>query len=1286
VSTHDHASRNLIPHFILNQYARGRFQGRFRAASLFTDISGFTALSEMLMQHGRDGAEVLTDTLNAVFTPLVEAVYANGGFIGTFAGDAFTAFFPVRRRSAVLYATRAAFAIQEFFEDHGALHTRYGDLDLGAKCGLGFGPVHWGILGRGNRHAYFFRGEAVAACARAEGRARKGDIVAAPVMRELLGLRVQGAPVGDCFRLTSHGLGLPPKATRIAPISRAALRPFVHEAVIDLRAPAEFRDVASAFISFEEPRDDRAFNAFVADTLDLAASYDGYFNRLNFGAAGGMILVLFGAPVAYENNLERAADFLSALRPKLNCRAGLSFGTAYAGFLGGAGRAEYTAIGDIVNLSARLATSAPWGETWASSVATKWLSARGYRLEPVGTFTFKGKSQAITVSRLAGRPRTAVQTVPFRNVLIGRDDEIARLAAWLQPIFEGSFAGLVYVHGEAGVGKSHLAYGLQTQLSETHQLGWFVCPADGILRQSLNPFKHFLRRYFDQSPDRSIGENESRFHTVLNALIAQSPPELAEEIERTRSVLGALVDLYWTGSLYDQLEPKFRRENSLTAFKSLVLAESLRQPLVLHIEDPQWLDEDSVELIGLLTRNVERYPFAVLLSGRYRDDGSRVAVETDPDVPQHTLDLKVLPAVSVRALAEHVLGGEIGQDLTTYLSDKTNGNPFFVEQLSLDLQERGALERDAGGAWKLPLRDAVEVPASINAVLIARVDRLATQVKDTVQTAAVLGREFEIDVLSRMLKDDPEVLTIVKQAEAEAIWSVLTEIRYIFRHALLRDAAYDMQLRARLRGLHALAGAAIEDVYAGDLKPHYADLAYHYRKAEAADRERIYARLAGEQALAVSSFREALELLQRTLELVQEAAGPDTMALLKLIGDVHFNLGSYPLAQEYFEKSLSLAEQLRETPAAARARQGLGSIASHRGDYVTARECFERNLEAYREIGDQRGIADSLRHLGHTIQHQGNHAEAQRYYEQSLRIHREINDQKGISASFNSLGDAVYRQGDYATAAAHWEQTLKISRKLNDRLGGATALNNLGNATAELGDDTKAQAYYEESLEIRREIGDREGMAASLNNLAYLPYTQGDYEAAKRFVQRSLEVAREIGRPHIIAMNLNNLGMFADLQGDYDEARAYYEEGLGLARRTGDRWNVAHTLCGLGSTELKLGATERAERSYREVLQIARDTDAPSLALEALAGMARLHTIRGQPVRGAELLGLAAQHPATPADVRQTVLAPLRASLETALAQDELAAALDRGGCLDLEKVVAETLTGGAAPAPAPDG
>jgi tetratricopeptide (TPR) repeat protein len=650
-------------------------------------------------------------------------------------------------------------------------------------------------------------------------------------------------------------------------------------------------------------------------------------------------------------------------------------------------------------------------------------------------------------------------------------------------------------------------------------------------------------------------------------------------------------------------------------------------------------------------------------------------VEASEDVPRLHLDLGALPPSAIQRLASHVLGGEISARVAGHLADKTNGNPFFVEQLVLDLRERGALAQDARGLWASARKHMVEVPTSIGAVLVARVDRLAARVKAIVQTAAVLGREFEIDVLSRMLKDDTGVMAKVKRAEDEAIWSVLDEIRYVFRHALLRDAAYDMQLRARLRQLHALAGSAIEEVYAADLPPHYVDLAYHYRRAEMGNRERTYARLAGEHALAVGSYREALDLLERTLELVPDDAESQRVALLKLVGDVHFNQGAYPLAGEYFRDSLELAERTGDEAGGARARQGLGSIAANTGDYTAARDCFEQNLAAFHELDDRKGIADSIRHMGLAIQRLGDNPKARELFDQSLAIHRDIEDEKGVTSSLISLGDAIFRQGDYAAAGAHWEEALAICRRRNDRLAAATALNNLGNAATELGDISRAQACFEESLAIRREIGDREGTAASLNNLAYLPYTRGDYEAAQQYVQQSLEVSREVGKPHIIAMNLNNLGMFADLQGQYSEARSYYEEGLAIARRTGDSWNIAQNLCGLGSVALRLDDIPQAEKSFREVLGIAQKGRASSLALEALSGFARLYRQVGRTTESAELLELVDRHPATAVDVKQNVLKPLRSALEKELAPDHLAAALERGRSLDLDAEVSAILS-----------
>src|SRR5262249_12568585 len=182
-------------------------------------------------------------------------------------------------------------------------------------------------------------------------------------------------------------------------------------------------------------------------------------------------------------------------------------------------------------------------------------------------------------------------------------------------------------------------------------------------------------------------------------------------------------------------------------------------------------------------------------------------------------DLNQLSIEGVRALAAYSLAGEVAEDLTLFLTQQAEGNPFFTEQLALDLRERGLLRQDSG-AWHIDLRELDELPVGVNGVLIARLDRLAAQVRAVVQMAAVLGHEFEVRILSQMLRDDEHLPTKVKQAETMVIWSALSDVRYLFRHALLRDAAYEMQLQERLRELHALAGVAMGNVYAYELPLH----------------------------------------------------------------------------------------------------------------------------------------------------------------------------------------------------------------------------------------------------------------------------------------------------------------------------------------------------------------------------------------------------------------------------------------------------------------------------------
>jgi class 3 adenylate cyclase len=411
--------RNLIPHFIHEQFQRRVYSGSFRAATLFVDISGFSSLVKAMLQNGEDGAQELTATLQALFRPLVHQVYSRGGLIPLFAGDGFTAIFhkPDARPGAPLQALHTAFAIQHFLSPQGqdrVFTTRYGNFSLGVRIGLSFGRVQWGIPGDAGRYTFYFRGPAVDGCARAQRQAGQGEIVADGAILPLITAHVTAGPTADpAYRrlvaCAPEPAVLSPDASAGQPsLSRSVLARFVPSAVLDLPARdagAEFRRACPAFISFEEPQDPALLHDFAATVLRLTGQYGGTFSQIDFGDKGGLLVLAFGAPEALENSVERAAECLLALQGQdwpIRWRAGMAFGPAWLGFRGGDERCEYGIVGDVVNLAARLAITAPWGQVWASAAASEHLDPR-YVLEAQGTFKFKGRPAGIEVRRLVGK-------------------------------------------------------------------------------------------------------------------------------------------------------------------------------------------------------------------------------------------------------------------------------------------------------------------------------------------------------------------------------------------------------------------------------------------------------------------------------------------------------------------------------------------------------------------------------------------------------------------------------------------------------------------------------------------------------------------------------------------------------------------------------------------------------------------------------------------------------------------------------------------------------------------
>ncbi len=907
----------LVPHFILEQYAAGEDHGRFPGAALFVDIGGFSTITDRLMQHGQHGAEVLAGVMKAVFDPLTQAVYSQGGFITGFAGDAFTAVFPQDAQPATLPALAAAMRIQQQMQTRPDFDTAYGRFTLSAKVGVALGEVIWGIVtaADGRRSTYYFQGSAIDGSAAAEKVAQAGDVMVDAAFYGHLAPQVAAEPVGEFYRVTAVDTPLPaPQPVKLPPLNPDHLAQFFPPAVTRPQQSGEFRQVVHLFISLPTIRSDAQLRIFMQTVFRLQAQYGGLLNRLDFGDKGAHLLLFWGVPVAYENDIQRALHFILDLQTQtaIPINGGITYQIAHAGFIGSSLRGEYTCHGRGVNLAARFMTAAPRGEIWVDGAVARRAGAQ-FDLEFEAEKSFKGFAEPQKVYILYERKDS--EEPLFRGRLVGREAELRRLRDYMQPLVDGRSPGTLVIWGEPGAGKSRLAHEF---LSNHLDQEWliFLAQTDEILRQPFNPFRYWLKNYFGLASGLAEARHKRSFNRRLDGLIASSDDErLADELDRTRSFLGALVGLRWPDSLYEQLDAEGRYANTLTALITLLQAESRQQPVILFLEDAHWLDEDSAAFLSRLLASLAApeagpYPIAVLATARL--EGAGLPLD---DFEYEEIHLGGLSRTDLAGLAEAQLRAPAAGNLLDLLVAQAEGNPFFAEQILRYLQDAGQLTLQDSRYQVTDLAQS-PLPDDVSALLVARLDRLSQEVRDVVQTAAVLGREFEASLLSRMLTGDAALPQKMMQAEQEAIWSALNEIRYIFRHALLRDAAYRMQLRARRQALHRLAMGAIESVYADNLAGRYGELAYHASLADLVEPAFRYHLAAGDEAMELNTAQTAVTHFGQALDLFNQvdSTPAQRQTLCTAYGRALELTSDFAAAIDHYQAMQRLAQQSNDPP------------------------------------------------------------------------------------------------------------------------------------------------------------------------------------------------------------------------------------------------------------------------------------------------------------------------------------------------------------------------------------
>ncbi|MDQ7778084.1 MAG: tetratricopeptide repeat protein [Planctomycetota bacterium] len=1281
-----------VPDFIEKRYRARDLRGELRAAALFVDISGFTPLMETAFSLGERGAEFMSRNLRRVFDPCINAVLARGGIVTGFAGDGFTAVFPDDDDGS--RAISAAAGIVRAFDEIGRQDTPDGTFDFKARCGIAAGTIEWEIaIDPFGRCGYYFLGEPIATACRLVGSAAAGEIrLAESIPAGARGLLVAGTE--DRIE-QSRDFG--------PPNNPETLDAFIQDEILNLGKEPEIKPVVSVFIQIDAAAagaDARVpamqgtesatargedIGRILSLARELAAQRGGTFNKLDFGDKGMTILCFFGAPRAIENPARAALDFVEQMRSRLpgetpahpRLKAGLDSGLAYSGATGGEFRNEWTCIGDCVNTSARLMSAADWGEALVSERVHD--SARKFfDFRELGCRPLKGKSKP---EKVFGFERSIPRAgaLVYEGPMIGRREELRRLRGLLRPAEEGRFAGLVYIYGEPGMGKTRLVQELRKDLERaTRPWHWLHLPC--LERDSgLGPLTRGLEHFFAVSALTPEEEKRRKVESRVEELARNPavPEETRRELTRAVSFLGSLVNCHWPDgspapfSLYGQVDdPKLRHENQLYAAKELVRALAHESPLVLEVEDSHWLEPSTAEWVKIMTRNVRSVPFVVVLTSRFGEDGSRPRVDAEMDARVDEIILTGFDQSQARTIFLEKARGYANPapELLDFLMERTGGNPFFLEQMSLHLATgwRGTpLLVESRGETRL-IGEMGRLPATLEDLLLARFDRLEANLREGLKYAATLGVRFLRTVLERVLgrsrEYEGEPGDVVPGAEQERLIVAekspqavqpergargveadraaagirlalpeSAEDAYLFRHVLMQKAIYHLPPPSVRAHLHRLAAEVIEELFPGR-KEFCRELADHFGKGECLDKEIDYLEKAAAHAAEDYKNREAIELYSRLVDRCRALPGSE-LRLVRALYDrarVCDFIGMWAEGVRDTEEGLSIAGR------SAEAAGGGGQARSARELVVGGQVALAFIYRRHGRMGDAERIAGSAERLAEQIgflkgraaamgitgilrRLRGDYVGAMEYHRRNLELADSIGDESEIASALLNMGIVCRLQGDYARAMEYYERTLRLCEKRGDKAGKARVLGNIGNVYANQGDHQRAMQCYRADLAIAEELGNKSGQASAVGNIGLAYRHQGDSQRAMECLRKNLQLTEELGDKAGMARAIGNMGLVYWDMGDYVHAMDCYRKELRLAEEMGDKAGKARTVGNMGSVYALQGDTARALEHYEEHLRLSTELGDRAGIARAIGNIGGVHQSRGDYGRSLEL-------------------------------------------------------------------
>jgi class 3 adenylate cyclase/tetratricopeptide (TPR) repeat protein len=984
--------------------------------------------------------------------------------------------------------------------------------------------------------------------------------------------------------------------------------------------------------------------------MEAVHHYEGTVNQV----MGDGIMALFGAPVAHEDHAVRACHAALRMQRRISVyadeiqraggtpphiRVGLNSGEVVVRAIGSDLHMDYTAVGQTTHLAARMEQMAKPGSALATGETLK--LAEGYvEVRPLGAVTVKGLETPTQVYELTGivpaRSRLQASAARGLTLFVGRESELQQAAQALDRAAAGH-GQVVAIVGEAGVGKSRLVWEF-TRSHRTH--GWLVLESGSVSYGKATPYLPVIEllkaycRIQERDDQREIRER------VAGKLVM-----LDRALEPLLTPLLALLDVPVDDATWDALDPPQRRQRTLDAVKRLLLRESQVQPLLVIFEDLHWIDSETQALLDSL---IESLPAArVLLLVNYRPEYEHA---WGRKTYYRQLRIDPLPPKSAGELLNALLGEDRTlEPLKRVLIERTEGNPFFLEESVQTLVETKVLVGERGAYRMAKAPDAWQIPATAQAILAARIDRLAPEDKRLLQAASVIGTDVPFALL-HAIADMPEEslrqgLTDLQAAEFLYETSLWPDIEYTFKHALTHDVAYGSVLQDRRRPLHARIVNAIEALHPERLTEHVERLAHHAFQGEVWEKAVTYLRQAGAKAFTRSANREGVACFERALtalthlpetrETREQAIDVrlalrnslvplgeleiglghlrDAEGLAKELGDLrrqgwiaaymseHARLTGHAAdARAFAQSAQTIAERLEDFPLRIAGNYYLGTAYYTSGNYRQADEFFPKILRLLEGdlIRERCGLAgfpapSSNGFWAWALAERGEFDQGAARGQEAVRLSEALDHPYSLALSCSALARVHCVRGQFDQAIRVAERGVTVAREWNLAFHSVIATDQLGHAYALSGRVAEGLSLLHEALTAMESMQLVQFLSPMIVHLGEAGLLADRLEDALAAATRGLTLASERGHRGTEAWALRLLGEIAS-RGDpphVETAKGHYRQALALAEELGMRPLVAHCHLGLGKLYRRTGKDAQAREHLTTATTMYREMD-----------------------------------------------------------------------------------------------